>query len=408
MLKVTFLIAQSENLLLVSRSEFFMIKLNKKMFTSDIIVLKDSESGLSEFINSNTIPWDNVTEIKLKGKYYYSFSKRIVHNIDYVKSQRNIYDYFSNVIPLNNNSFAYKKETCYLDYLRHHIGNYFFLKIDIVSFFHSIKESYVRKLFYDYINDEFLDSDKKCSLIDALIKLTSIDIPSESKNTSYINKRVFPIGFSSSPIISEIYFRPIDVLLMKLCSDFELTYTRYADDILISGGINNKYIANNWGFIYNRIFEIFSYYKLKINTRKTINKKKCLSINGYVLESMYYDNRLLFSELRISNFKLKKINKALFYLEENTYIKNETIKYVMEQVFNSKFKKDKFKFKITQSFINRHYVFSLTNKMRGFRAYLLSFIIYDREYMILQKETKDKYLKIIRRIELIIDRLLKN
>jgi RNA-directed DNA polymerase len=42
-------------------------------------------------------------------------------------------------------------------------------------------------------------------------------------------------GSPASPVLSNIAFRPIDEQLIRLCSDLDVTYTRYADDIVISG-----------------------------------------------------------------------------------------------------------------------------------------------------------------------------
>ena len=44
-------------------------------------------------------------------------------------------------------------------------------------------------------------------------------VSKNSSNKELINKDLLPIGFSSSPVISNILFRKIDILIQKYCEN---------------------------------------------------------------------------------------------------------------------------------------------------------------------------------------------
>lgn len=48
---------------------------------------------------------------------------------------------------------------------------------------------------------------------------------------------VLATGFSTSPVLSNMYFREMDVLLTELSEELDLRYTRYADDLTFSGEV---------------------------------------------------------------------------------------------------------------------------------------------------------------------------
>lgn len=53
-------------------------------------------------------------------------------------------------------------------------------------------------------------------------------------NVATFNNRLVT-GFSTSPVLSNLVFRPVDILLDEYALNNQLTYTRYADDLNFSG-----------------------------------------------------------------------------------------------------------------------------------------------------------------------------
>ena len=86
--------------------------------------------------------------------------------------------------------------------------------IDIKDFFPSID--------YKKVQDVYLNMGYPIKIADALAILTTL------------NGRL-PQGAPTSPMLSNIVMKPLDLLLMKYAEEHGLVYSRYADDITVSG-----------------------------------------------------------------------------------------------------------------------------------------------------------------------------
>jgi hypothetical protein len=75
-------------------------------------------------------------------------------------------------------------------------------------------------------------------------------------------EKILPQGAPTSPMLANIVFRPVDLEILKYAEENELTYSRYADDITISGNVE----------IYAHLCEIkrkIEKYDFEINENKT-------------------------------------------------------------------------------------------------------------------------------------------
>lgn len=107
---------------------------------------------------------------------------------------------------------------------RPHVNKYFVSSFDIKNFFPSISAKRVRGLFkniFFYAND---------NLIDLLTNLVTLH-------------KHLPQGYPTSPIISNMICLQMDKQITKYCKEKHLFYSRYADDITISG--NSKQLLSN-------------------------------------------------------------------------------------------------------------------------------------------------------------------
>lgn len=137
-------------------------------------------------------------------------------------------------------------ETSLIDNALPHVGNQYVLKIDLKDFFPSIKASYVYSVFrsvgYSTQVSFFLTS--ICTL-----------------------KGYLPQGAPTSPYLSNLVCLRLDQRIGKYCDKHALVYTRYADDISVSGNklkiiksawVILRLIINEEGFTINKEKEMLS------------------------------------------------------------------------------------------------------------------------------------------------------
>lgn len=146
-------------------------------------------------------------------------------------------------IPCSVYSKAYKKGSKLKSNARFHRNKQFLIKMDIEDYFPSLNQNRVYNFFYSLGYNETVSVllTKLCTLNDGL-----------------------PQGAPTSPYLSNLLTKKLDEDIFVYCNENgHLCYTRYADDISISGDLKpsetiknvNKIIANNG---------------LKINKKKTV------------------------------------------------------------------------------------------------------------------------------------------
>ncbi|MEP6018226.1 MAG: reverse transcriptase family protein [Paracoccaceae bacterium] len=128
--------------------------------------------------------------------------------------QRWVNDFILKSKRLPNCVTGFREGYSILDNAKMHCNRDELLKLDIKDFFPSIGFSRVMKVFLEFgypPNVAFILS-KLCTLNDEL-----------------------PQGAATSPMLSNIICEDMDRRIVKLCKSYRLRYTRYADDVAISG-----------------------------------------------------------------------------------------------------------------------------------------------------------------------------
>ncbi|MDM5264578.1 reverse transcriptase family protein [Sulfurovum sp. XTW-4] len=352
-------------------------------------------------IVNNKVPVISKEEIKefsIGKNYFYKIENKNITSL-----HKQINKIFVEKIPLNNASVAFRKNRSYLHLFEPHRNNYNFLRLDIRSFFHSIEVKYIKKIFKNYIaDDEYIDKENTQSLLAAFINVITYEVPENSQNQKFKGKRILPMGFITSPAISNIIFRPLDIQIQKICAQRGITYTRYADDMLFSSVKKSEYLYSD-DFI-KEIRIILRQMNFKLNEHKTIKSKHTLSLNGYTLQYSSHTTDGIFStedviqEVRLSNKKINIIKKMVHMI--NTQKKPSD--YILKKLCNYQLKwngdpetPDFLKYNNDQ----------LVNRLTGYRAYLLSIIQFNRKYNCTQEKTIKKYLGIVKDLEGIIGRM---
>lgn len=370
-----------------------MKKINKQSFVGKI---QNILLGGIVPENSN----NKVVEFKIGKKYFY----KINNNNELVMVQKWFNGYFQEKVPLNNSAIAFRKNLSYLNLFEPHRKNYYFLRLDIKSFFHSVNTEDIKNIFKEYFEHDFIDEDKKQSLVDAFLNIITYKIPSDSENENFRDRKVLPIGFITSPVVSNIVFRKLDIQIQKFCSERNIIYTRYADDMLFSSNKDMSYIHSE-NFI-NEINIILSQMNFKLNKKKTIKSKHTISLNGYTIQYSKFekgfmniipDEEHIIYEVRLSDKKLKIIKKFIYLIE-----KNLAAEIILKKLFNYQLPLN-----IPTNKIQEYCNHQLVNKLTGYRSYLLSIFVFNNKYSCCQKNTIDKYIKIIENLNKFIEKLSK-
>ncbi|MCJ8327509.1 MAG: reverse transcriptase family protein [Campylobacterales bacterium] len=360
------------------------------------------KSFFNKILVNNNVPKINSKDIKeftIGKSYFYA-----IQNKNTKELLENLNKIILNKIELNNASIGFKKGYSYLHLFEPHIKSYNFLRLDIRSFFHSFQIEDIQKTFKSYIaEDEYIDDKNKQSLLDAFINLVTYTIPNTSKNERFKNKQVLPMGFPTSPLISNIVFRKLDLQIQKLCAQENIIYTRYADDMLFSSNEKLVYVHSE-NFI-NEIRIILHQMKFILNKHKTIKSKHTLSLNGYTIQNSAYKKNLLpIKKLKYNIFELRLSNKKTYIIEKMIH------KINVEKLSSYEILKKLFKYEIYLKYgyknpelIKEYNDTQLMHRVLGYRSYLISIIKFNEKYKCTQSETINKYLKIINKLDDIIE-----
>ena len=148
-----------------------------------------------------------------------------------IQVQKNLYQKFLCKLSIATPAHGFVKGKNYQTFLEPHLGNSFFMRLDIENFFSSFSLKLLDTVLQEHIeDDEVLFAVKElCTLHDKL-----------------------PQGICTSPVLSNVLFRRIDQRILKYCQTIEegrrrthalenvqgekivIRYTRYADDMLFS------------------------------------------------------------------------------------------------------------------------------------------------------------------------------
>lgn len=230
----------------------------------------------------------------------------------------------------------------YKSYLSPHIGSDFFVRIDIESFFPSIKENYIKnELTNLVIYNSIEDKDKIVNLICDIVSLDGS----------------LPQGACTSPAVSNIVMARIDQRILKYCQTFDICYTRYADDLLFSSKSFN-FQEKKW--FLKKVKYILGSNSLKICKSKTKYGHKELVLNGYIIA----DTGIRMSRKRLSDLRLiiNFSNRNFSLLEtmgEEAYLLKVNLLSLKHRNL------DKYPFTS---------IFQFVQFMCGYRSFLISFV----------------------------------
>lgn len=128
---------------------------------------------------------------------------------------------------------SYQKKRSIIDNARFHVGKELVVKYDLRNFFEDVTQRKVYGLFrhMGYNASVAIDLAKACC----------IRITPQAKDKRFIrNYACLPQGAPTSPALSNFAGFKVDLRISKYAELHECSYSRYADDITISGALKNK------------------------------------------------------------------------------------------------------------------------------------------------------------------------
>ena len=292
---------------------------------------------------------------------------RIVYHInkknDLYKIQKKLLENFLSNIMISDCACGFVEGTNYFDYMKPHTDFYkknYYLRLDLENFFGNVSKDDVKQSLGYYVSKEVENRDE---VLDTLIEILTYD-------------NEIAQGAITSPIVSNIVFRNLDIRIQKYCFKHDIEYTRYADDLLFSG---HRDVLHKKSFCKN-IERIVGSKGFRINYSKTKRSRCYISLNGFVIDD----------SIRLSRKKMEEINRIIFFLSNKRNLKKIKEGNVTE--LNLHIKEEK---KVDCDRFNGKY--ELINYLNGYRAFLISVVCNTEN----SKHIK-KIQKIIARIEYIV------
>jgi RNA-directed DNA polymerase len=245
---ITQYIAYIEKLVPADLPIIFEIEHLSKLVGIEIVELKKMIASPKSFYREFSIPKKRGGKRKLTAPYP-----------SILMCQSWIYENILKTVTPHFCTHAYRQKKSIISNATPHLNQKAILKMDLEDFFPSIPINWVVKFFSNlgYPNNIAYYLASLCSLNGGL-----------------------PQGAATSPALSNILLKHLDLRLLRLSKKYQLNYTRYADDLAFSGSyIPHKLIAV--------ITEVIADFGLVVNEKKTSliigNKQKIitgLSVQG--------------------------------------------------------------------------------------------------------------------------------
>lgn len=140
--------------------------------------------------------------------------------------QRALNGILSEVLPVHESAYAYRRNRGIRDNARLHLVNPYLLKMDFKNYFMSISPS----LFWEIARDNSIEVLKEDRVV-----LERLLFWCPSKRLS--GKLVLSVGAPTSPLVSNFIAYNFDSLITDYCQGRGILYTRYSDDLTFTSAV---------------------------------------------------------------------------------------------------------------------------------------------------------------------------
>lgn len=216
---------------------------------------------------------------------------------------RDIFQYDLSVLT-HEAAHAYTEHRSTMTALQVHQKNHsrWFLKLDIKDFFPSCNEKFLT----DMLEEVYPFATMSRAEIEAFIWIALKD-------------NQLPQGTPLSPLLTNIVMTPIDYEIEQYCKKCKLIYTRYADDILISG-----HESFNWQVVQATIMQIFNKMNAPFNIKPEKTRYGSSAGRNWNLGLMLNkDNNITIGYRKKKRYKAALHNLMETYTNGSCYTKDE-------------------------------------------------------------------------------------
>lgn len=222
---------------------------------------------------------------------------------------------------LSFNSTAYKKNSSHIINASMHLGQNQLIKLDIVRFFESISERQVFHVFkkLGFKNSVSLILTRICTRLIPINQdkrfvkkekrwSSSHTYKHDNQKTKFKRIGHLPQGAPTSPILANLVCHNLDIEIENLVNEFNLNYyTRYADDIIISGYFPSKNLAIQ---CIHQVSKILRLHGFKTNYLKT---RYCGTGDRKIITGICINDK---NRLRVPIEYKNKIRQELYYIKK--------------------------------------------------------------------------------------------
>jgi len=248
-----------------------------KHLASTLGISNDTIIALAE----NTSQYYRTFNRDVKGK-----NRKLVEATGRLKKiQRRILDDILLRLPPSESSFGQAKGRTIKDNAKVHVHSKYIVKLDIKDFYPSIHSTKVYKFFVDK---------QLCSpdVAHILTALTTYDY-------------ALPLGTSTSPMLADLIVRPLDIRINGIAKKVGLKYTRYVDDLTLSGSFSLERVTN-------LVIKILNQSGFKTKKEKLIYYKPMQLDEERVITGVRIDNGLISVPLDYVGALKAELKSAVF------------------------------------------------------------------------------------------------
>ena len=233
-----------------------------------------SYTNLHKIVSRDVDPYRSFSIKKRSGGW-----RRIsVPQFELLKVQKYIDHFVLSKIADSSYSYAFKSKTSIADCANQHLGCRWLVKIDLRHFFESLSEMQAYRVFTEAGYNNLVSFE--------LARLCTKVLPVTAKKYSKPNWRSgghilrysfykdkynrighLPQGVPTSPRLSNLIVRGLDREIVEAADEYDLTYTRYADDMTFSTGSSCFSKKRGRDFI-NKIYSLLPKYGLRPHPQK--------------------------------------------------------------------------------------------------------------------------------------------
>jgi len=194
---------------------------------------------------------------------------------DLMKLQRWIDQHILSQLSDSPYSYAFRQGQSIVDCANQHLGCNWIIKIDLRHFFESLSEIQVYHVFSDIGYDSLISFEmaRLCTKVTRSNSnkyknkrwVSHLDSPIEDYNDTRVGH--LPQGAPTSPKLSNIIVKNLDIEISKIAEKYNLAFTRYADDITFSID-SNKFTRKKGVDIINSVYSLLPKYGVRPNPQK--------------------------------------------------------------------------------------------------------------------------------------------